>query len=244
LFNHNPGAKTWNRHKNKWLAGVDGYVRMLPELRVITSADYDRAIADLEGTRDLLREADATIKAQEVKISRLAIAKADEVVEILLPDDERERFEILVKQAREELKEMPHIVRDAMWYSINHREMRWPDSRSTDFDEACDHGWLIEASSGEGVIPNDTFDEVRAASEALERLNLFLTSGTSEAFDQWFQSEHHTPPDLTLKRVWDDIFSRYKIELSCVSVFAAICSQRHQQRRPYLAARNLSSAAP
>jgi hypothetical protein len=206
LFNHNPGAKTWNRHKNRWLAGVDGYVQLLPKLRVITPADYDRALADLEGTRDALREADATIKAQEVKISRLATAKAEEVAEILLPDDERERFEMLVKQAREELKKLPHIVRDAMWYSINHREMPWPDSRSADFDDACDRGWLMEASSGEGVNPNDQFDEVRAVSETLQRLNRFLARGTSEAFDEWFRSEYHTPPDLTLKRVWDDIF--------------------------------------
>ena len=206
LLNHNPGAKTWNRHKNRWLAGVDGYVRLLPKLRVITSADYDRALADLEGTRDALREADATIKAQEVKISRLAAAKPEDVAEILLPDDERERFDLLVNRAREELKKMPHTVRDAMWYSINQREMPWPDSRSADFDDARDHGWLIEASSGEGVIPNDKFDEVIAASEALERLKRFLMSGTSEAFDLWFQSEHHTPPKLSLKRVWNDIF--------------------------------------
>lgn len=206
LFDVNPGAKTWGRHKNRWLAGVEDCVRQVPKPRIITPEAYDQVSADLEGTRDALREADAEIRTQKTQINRLAALKpAGEVAEILLPDNERERFNTLVKQVTTALNKLPNIVRDAIWYDFNHREMPWPESRSSDFDEACDAGWLMEASEI-GVRPNEDFDEVRTATDAVQRLSRFLGDGVSEEFDQWFREEHHAPPNLGLKRVWDQLF--------------------------------------
>jgi hypothetical protein len=206
LFDVNPGAKTWGRHKNRWLAGVEDYVRQLPTPRVITPNEFDRVTADLEGSRDALREAEARIREQAVQISRLAALKpAKEVTEILLPADDRERFDALVKQASSALSKLPNVVRDAIWYDLNYREMPWPESRSSDFDEAFDAGWLLERSEV-GVRPNQDFDEVRNATDTVHRLSEFFDSRIGDAFDVWYRDEYHTPPDLSLKRVWDELF--------------------------------------
>jgi hypothetical protein len=67
-------------------------------------------------------------------------------------------------------------------------------------------GWLRDGFD-DGVVPNDDFAEVRMASEAVERLNYFLSRGNlSKAFDEWFRPEYHASPDLHMKRVWDELF--------------------------------------
>jgi hypothetical protein len=187
---------------------VDDYAKQLPNLRIITPKDYDRAIADLEGTRDALREAEAMIREQAAKMERLASAKsANEVTEILLPEGERDRYYVLVKQAIKTFGILHIHVRDAIWYQLDGREMPWRTSPDSGFDNALNDGWIKEGPSGDGVVPNADFDEVRAAIDAVDRLDSFLRSNDqNESFDQWFKSKYHASPDLRLKRVWDEIF--------------------------------------
>lgn len=197
LLGTSPGAKTWGRHKNQWLAHVDHYVRQLPKLRIITKEDYDRMLADLEGTRDALREAEATIREQETQIDRLATVKtAEDVTEILLPKDERKQFDALVGHALDALKEMPFFAREAMWFWLDGRDMPWPTSRDSEFDAALDAGWLREGRDETGVAPNDDFDEVRIAARAVARLDKFFSNDEiSERFVNWFRTEYHASPD-------------------------------------------------
>lgn len=207
LLGTQPGAKTWGRYKNQWLASVDEYAQRLPRLREIIPEDYDRAVADLQGTRDALREAEATIREQKVKLERLASAKsADEVTEIMLPKGERERFDALLTKARDAFRKVPVQVGDAMWYRLSFREMPGPDSSR--FHEVLDAGWLRAGPNHEGFVPNEAFGEVRAAAEAIEQLNDFFRH-TRKAFDDWFNAGYHVPPDLTLKRVWDKLFPSF-----------------------------------
>ena len=206
LLGTSPGARTWGRHKNQWLTHVEEYVRQLPKVRTVTPEDYDRTVADLEGTRDALRDAEATIHEQRTQIDRLATAKSEEVIEILLPKDERKRFDTLVEQASDALNKLPSVVRDAMWFWLKQRDMPWPASRDSDLDAAYDAGWLREGTDDTGIVPNDDFDEVRIAAKAVDRLDQFLRGGElSEPFVDWFRTEYHASPDLHAKRVWDQL---------------------------------------
>jgi hypothetical protein len=177
---------------------------------VISQEDHDRVLADLEGTREALRNAESMIRAQETKIDKLVAAKStEEITEIMLPEGERERFDALVKKASQALSKLPGVVRDAMWFASADREMPWPNpfEGKADMDDAYNEGWLRGGPDDVGVVPNEDFDEVRAATEALAQLNGFLSRDTlSEAFDEWFRAEHHASPDLRLKRVWDQLF--------------------------------------
>jgi hypothetical protein len=205
----NPGARTWSRYKAQFLANVNDYVKQLPKLRVISQQDHDRVLADLEGTQEALRDAESVIRTQETKIRALVAAKsAEEITEIMLPEGERERFDVLVKKISQALSKLPSVMRDAMWFEFVNREMPWPNSfdGKADADDAYNEGWLRDGPD-DGLVPNDDFDEVRAASEALAQLNSFLSrSDLSEAFDKWFRAEYHASPDLRLKRVWDQLF--------------------------------------
>lgn len=206
----NPGAKTWGKFKNQWLARLDGYVGQLPKVRVITPNDYDRATADLLGAREALREAEGKVGELENKVDLLVAAKsAKEAVEIALPDDERERFDVLERHAREALTEVPVIVRDAIRFNLRNEEMPWPgsfDDRS-EVEEAYQAGLLEDGSSDETVVPNLEYEEVRIAVSAVEAFSEYLNEqNRSEGFTQWFRSEYGVPLHLSHKRVWEKIF--------------------------------------
>ncbi len=205
----NPGAKTWGKFKNQWVARLDGYVEQLPKIRVINSNDYDRAIADLVGAREALREAEGKVSELEAKVDRLVIAKTtEEAIEIALPENERARFDLLEKRAREALAELPLVVRDAIWFNLRNEEMPWPgvfDGRDG-VEEAHQAGLLKSGPNDDGVVPNLEYDEVRAAVEEVEKIDGFLNEETrSEAFAEWFRNEYKVPLHLRHKRVWDTI---------------------------------------
>jgi hypothetical protein len=205
-----PRAKTWGKFKNQWLARLDGYVGQLPKIRVITSGDYDRVTADLLGAREALREAEDKVREFEKKVDLLVVAKsAKEAVEIALPEEEHERFNVLERRAREALAEVPMVVRDAIRLKLRNEEMPWPrsfDDRS-EVEEAYQAGFLEEGSSDVTVVPNLEYDEVRIAVEAVERLGEYLNEeNRSETFAGWFRSEYGVPLHLSHKRVWEKIF--------------------------------------
>lgn len=211
LLGNSSSAKTWGRYKANWMAKVDEYTRQLTSPRVIAAEDYDRALADLEGTRDALREAESVIQEQNKQIEQLISAKsADEIVEIILPKKEHERFNALVIQTQKELNKLPSIVRESIWYGFAYEAMPWPleaedyfvelESRRRTMENAVHDGWFIHY--GDGVRPNDEFDEVRSALNAARQLDHFLRAGSSDSFKQWFRNEYNLPPDIKLKRVW------------------------------------------
>lgn len=204
-----PNARTWGRYKAKWLANVDEYARALAMPRIIAPEDYDRAVADLEGTKDALRDAESVIREQARKIELLAAAKsAQDVSEIMVPKSERERFAMLVRQAEQSLKRLPPVVREAVRYQYDGQSMPSSDlsddSMGLEADECYKEGWLKRA--GTGMRPNFDFDEVSEAMNAIRRLGDFLDSSTSATFREWFRAQHHTAPDLRLRRVWNQIF--------------------------------------
>jgi hypothetical protein len=62
------------------------------------------------------------------QVERLSSAKsAAEVTEILLPEDELERFEHLRAEAESAVGELDTIVGEAMWYDLFKGGMPWPD---------------------------------------------------------------------------------------------------------------------
>jgi len=212
LSNTSSSAKTWGRYKANWMAKVDEYARQLTSPRVIAAEDYARTLADLEGARDALREAESAIQEQNKQIEQLISAKStDEIADITLPKKEYDRFRALVMQALKERSKLSPIVRESIWYGLADAAMLWPVRPEFDIDEDDEYRYRVMMNAlhdgwfrryGEGVRPNEEFDEFRSALNSARQLHKFLHSGASDSFRQWFKNKYHMPPDIKLRRVW------------------------------------------
>jgi hypothetical protein len=217
---HTTDATTWGRFRAKWLANVASYVDELPAVRVLTPTELDRLEKELAGTSEALSDSEAERRKLKEQVQRLSDAtSAAEVTEILLPDDEFERFEQLRSEAASAMGELDTIVGEAMWYDLFEGGMPWPDGfedrrRLEQAESARREGALVENSS-ELLEPDQDLSEVTTAYEAVYRLRRFIEDEISEAFHDWFREQYGMSPDLRKKRLWDDLMGTSK-HLACL----------------------------
>jgi hypothetical protein len=202
-------ARTWGRFKAKWLANVDSYAADLPNVRTASPAEFDVLKADIEATRDALKESENERRELEEQVEQLSQAKsAEEVRSILLPKKESARFEACVEELTGHLAKVPKIVGDALWYELAEGSMPWPNrfeepDRADAAIDAIRQGSLRE-SSDEVLMPNHDYRPVQRASKAVDELQDFLLTSSSD-FANWFHEEYDLPPDLRTRHVWDQI---------------------------------------
>lgn len=140
----------------------------------------------------------------------MRISDSAEVAEILLPEDDIERFEALREKAVTALKEIAPIVREAIRCRLSGEDMRWPDPMedpgpASAADEALSDGFLID--SGSGPIPNDHHGRVKRASQAVGTLADELSGQEFRPdFYEWFESKYDGPPDLGQRAIWRSVF--------------------------------------
>lgn len=200
-------AATWGRYKAKWLTSVGHHATALPTVRPVTAAEVERLAADLEGARAALIETEDECAELRDQLDQLAKTRpSTDVRRIRLPKSETKRFDMLQRNARRALAELPKVAREAIWYDLNRRQMPWPDGfddryRRDAVQEAVNDGLLLETGD-EQLTPNDDFDLVVAASQAVSELHTFLDE-PSDAFETWFRGEYGMPPDLRKRAVWD-----------------------------------------
>jgi hypothetical protein len=201
-------STTWGQYKAKWLASLDEVVEKLPTVRVVTSDEFERAQSDLAGTQGALSDSEKERRKLEEQVGLLAAAKSpDEVAEIMLPQDEVERFEHLCAEASSSLRKLDRIVTEAMWYDLFEDGMPWPsgfEDRLERAEEARRDGTLIE-NSDERLVPDYDVAAVSRAAEAVDRLRKMLNEETTEEFEKWFYAEYGMNADLRKKALWDKL---------------------------------------
>lgn len=200
---------TWGRYKARWLANVAAYADQLKSPDVFSSEDVARLEADLDGTRSALTESETENRDLRERLDKLAAATGEEERrQALLPTDEKERFDALVKLANEGLRKLDPIVREAVYYDLCDGSMPWPNAysdkdRNEEAHTAVHNGDLYENSDGQLSLDTDTTD-VANAQIAVADLQEMLTN-CSEEFDTWFRHANGNAPNLTRKRVWDAV---------------------------------------
>ena len=202
-------ASTWGRYKAKWLANVDRLVEMVPSVRVATVPELERLEGELEGARTALKGSENDLAELREQLDELSkVLPAETVRRVRLPKGDVERFGVLREEAIEALSAVPRVVREAVWYDLDHREMSWPNpyedqERMNEAREALDDGFLIETSSGL-LAPNRDFSAVDSAADAAAQLQMMLAD-PSENFEEWFRGEYGMPLDLRMRAVWDKL---------------------------------------
>lgn len=202
---------SWTRAKQRWLGVVGGLVAAMPPAQVISKLEHDEVAAKLAETKQALAGAEAEVTTLKQTIEQLKVLKdATEVEEVLLPEDDIERFEALRKKALTALKEIAPIVREAIRCRLSGEDMRWPEPMedpgpASAADEALSDGFLID--SGSGPVPNDEHGRVRRASQAVDALADELGGQAfGSDFYEWFERKHDGPPDLGQRAIWRSVF--------------------------------------
>jgi TIR domain len=209
---HPTEASTWGRYKEQWLANVESYAEDLPEPETATIGDVTRLQTELDGARQALVDSEARRRTLETQVIELADAKsADDVAEILLPEDESERFAALCKAASGAARKVDRIVIEALWYAKFSDEggMPWPSTfDDRDRDErahAASRDRTLVENASDLLVPNYDMADIADAYEAIDALRQFLDDEISEAFENWFRDEFRMPPDLRSQRLFDQL---------------------------------------
>jgi hypothetical protein len=119
---------------------------------------------------------------------------------VLLPTDERERFEQLLRAAREAVRKVRGPIADSIPFHLGGGAMPLPDNDQWARDEAlaeADSGKLTKSGERGGFVPNTGYKEVRVAVEAAEAIQEFFQHESSRDFDEWFADEFGVPADLS-----------------------------------------------
>lgn len=202
-------AATWNQRKAEWLASVSSYAAKLPMPFVVGEAEYKKTMAELDGSQAALTASlEEQRRLQEV-VERLKAAKdADEVAEVLAPEDDIEAFEELRAAAAEALSALPSIAVEAIRYTIEQGSMPparpFYDQDRNDIDDALTEGWLVRHEEGD-LTPNKDLVVVETAVERVQQLHELMGS-PSKDFRAWFRTTYGISPDLEKKLVWDKVF--------------------------------------
>jgi hypothetical protein len=209
---HPTEASTWGRYKEQWLANVKSYVEALPEPETATIGDVTRLQTELDGARQALVDSEKTRRTLETQVTELAGAKsAEDVAEILLPEDESERFAALCKAAAGAARRVDRIVIEALWYDEFSGDggMPWPSAfDERDRDERAHAEFrdrMLVENAKDLLVPNYDMADIADAYKAIDALRKFLAEEISEAFDNWFREEYRMPPDLHSQRLFDQL---------------------------------------
>ncbi len=204
-----PKATTWGKYKAKWLANVSRLVRALPAAKAATLAELERLESDLEDARSALEESEEERAELREQLDEMSKTRSEDVVrQIRLPKNDVKRFEALQTETMQALGRLPMLVREAIWYDLDGREMPWPDAYEDKYrfnlaQEAVDDGLLSETGN-EQLEPNSDFGTVAAAADAVRTFQEFLDE-PSDAFEEWFRGEYDKPLNLRKHAVWDDL---------------------------------------
>jgi hypothetical protein len=200
---------TWGRHKAAWMANVEAHAKQLSAPDTVTLEELQRTRDELAGTQGALVDSEGERRKLQGRIERFAAAtSAEERAEALLPEDERERFEALMKDAAKAVEKLDGIVGEALFFKFAEGSMPWPHAfddhyRNEAAKNAVRNGDLVEDAS-EQLVPDDEVTDVARAIDAVTRLRE-LFEYCSEEFDAWFRDEYGGPPDLRKRRIWDKV---------------------------------------
>lgn len=207
---HHPGD--WTKHKTIWLAEVAGLATGLSTPDVVTRDEHDALGAKLAAVQDALVESTNEAQALQEQIERYKAADdPEERKQVLLPEDELKRFELLRAAAADALGDLDSIVQEMMFHEIAEGPMPLPNpyddrTRSDEAQAAVKAGDLQVTSDDEHLYADDSVRDVKRASQAVRELRDALEEGGfSVTFDEWFVDTYGAPPELGRRRIWDQL---------------------------------------
>ncbi len=149
-----------------FLAGLDARLASLAEPAVVPAVDLEA-----EKAKNTALGAELTKLRDQVAAERgrgdaiLAAKTAEEAVAVSLPDDDRERIDALIKEARSAVRRVKGAVSMVLPFYLRGEEMPWPDAGEYAHQEvvrAVEDGLLLDGGEGRTVLLNIDWPLVEA----------------------------------------------------------------------------------
>jgi hypothetical protein len=160
--------------------------------------ELEEAETTIESLGNELAAARDEIRAAQTRFEELRAAKtAEEIEELSMPEDDRERIEQLLADAKEAVRAVRGPVGDVLPYELRGEGMPWPDSGSYELEDVrrvVDDGLLYDGEDGY-VYLNTEWPKVRRAVDAVQAVQEQLR-GLDADGEEWFTNTYDAPPDL------------------------------------------------
>lgn len=198
----------WEAKRNKFLKSIEGIEKSTPLGSTVSREEYeelrqkyDDAVSEIEDMGEEIEEKDGLIK-------KLKAAKDSEVVKAIVSESlsERERFDELVKRAKDALKPLPLIVEEALYYRFRGEYLPWPnafdDYRKDEVNQAIEDDYLKGRDEGVEVVEDDP--RIAMASSELSELRSFVSSIDEESeFNDYYSDTYDHRLNFGSRRFWD-----------------------------------------
>lgn len=199
----------WEVKRDKFLKELTDYISSIEPPKTIFIDEYNELQKKYEDSIEELKQSEEELEKKNALIEKLKVAKDSEETKEILQEslDEREIFHSLLKDAKAALKELPNIVREALYYHFRDQAIDLPgfgdDYRVEQIREAIEEDYLYDSGSGVKVVEEDP--KIDTAIGEISDLESFIRRVEEESKDfyDYYMEEYGLRLNFYSRRFWD-----------------------------------------
>jgi hypothetical protein len=201
----------WEHERDKFLKRVIPLIDAQESPIVISPEEHEKVTQKLAYVEEKNGQLERQLIEAQSQIDELKQLKDKEAVMAFELEhmEEPKQLEKLIEAAGEALNDLPRIVQEAMFYSLQDKELPHPKRGDVDgwekVNNAIDKKMLLGAE-GQAIILNDGHPLVRKQMKPIELLQDFI-DGLSSDFCQRYAEQHGYYLSLGDKSFWEKVVS-------------------------------------
>jgi hypothetical protein len=195
----------WDESRDRFLSKIAGIIGNLPRASVVTRAEYDKTVKELAEYRTELKKQKAQLEKVDKELEEVSKLKdRTEVFKVSQKyKSEMEAFKALLNEARDQIKPLPLLVREALFHSVRDEDFspnwnEWGDEPKLEIQR----GRLRETGEEGDLLAVDQSDtDVADASASFEELAEFAAHASTELKKQ-YKADYGEKLDVRLRPFW------------------------------------------
>lgn len=204
----------WGVGRRKWLAAVKTAGPKLKQPELPSAQDHQALLAERDELSNALDLTEREVADWKQKFDQLVMSKSKDpatVRAIRAGNTAPEKLSHAVDEVKAALRKVPMPVHEVIYRSLHGERTPYPSQfddplGAKEFDDAMDRKLIDDPYDDGQFAPNQNKPRVKAAMDAVDRLQALLTSGDDSDFDDWFSGEYpHYIPDLADRDCWDGL---------------------------------------
>lgn len=201
-------VERWDVKKEVFYRALPDLLARLPKPDTVKREELDRMMEERERFKSVSVQLEEECDTLKRHIRDLEAAKDADAVATIRKEysSEWEQYETLRSSCRAALKELPRVIREALFYWVRGDAFE-PDFKEwgDDVEKALENKLLTKSRYEEyQFFPNEERPKVAQAMERITALKRFLQKETSEEFYDLAKDELGDVPDLTRRSFWDE----------------------------------------
>ena len=199
----------WNQKREEFLSSLSSALDKLPLSPTVPRKKLEDALANFQEANALYKEQQEENETLRNRLEKLKATKdAESVADVEMEElDANGQFDQLVAVASKSLEALDPITQEAI-YAASRGQDYYPGQQNSPYNwdevESSLQYKEIELNDEDCIRPNSGHPRVAEAVAALDKLQSWIESESSEEFYHWYISEYKGfKPDLTDRHFWD-----------------------------------------